>query len=56
MPTYRAAPEMMCFAPAKSFSRPENARRFARETADGLGVGYQVWEVSGGSPRSDWAA
>ena len=33
-PTYRAAPTMTCNAPAKSFSRPQEALQFARQAAD----------------------
>ncbi len=47
-PTYRAAPTMSCFAPAKSFALPLEACQFARQAADAFRVGYQVYEVLAG--------
>ena len=48
-PTYRAAPIMLCRAPAKSFSRPLEALQFARQAADAFHVAYQVYEVLHGN-------
>ena len=48
MPTYRPAPTMLCYAPAKSLPSALEACLYARAAADDYRVGYQVYEVLAG--------
>ena len=47
-PTYAAAPGGQSYAPARAFSRPQEAVSFARRAAKAFRVGYAVWGRSGG--------
>jgi hypothetical protein len=49
--TYRSAPVMQCYAPAKAFSDAANALRHAREAANAFGVGYAVFACLNGRPK-----
>lgn len=44
-PIYRAAPVILCRAPARTFNAAPEALQFARQAADDFRVAYQVWEV-----------
>ena len=50
-PTYRSAPTMLCYAPARTFLDAAAALSHARTAAAAFRVGYQVWEVLAGRPR-----
>jgi hypothetical protein len=45
---YRAAPLMLCRAPAKTFENEQNALDFARQSADDFRIGYSVYRVLAG--------
>jgi hypothetical protein len=48
---YIATPAFRCYAPAKGFSRPQDALQYARKAAETFRVAYAVWEVSTGRLR-----
>ena len=49
--TYRAAPTMLCYAPAKSFPSAWRRACTPAAAADAYHFGYQVYEVLAGRLR-----
>jgi hypothetical protein len=49
--TYRSAPVMQCYAPAKAFPNAPDALRHAQEAANAFRIGYAVFECMNGRPK-----
>ena len=52
--TYRSAPTMQCYAPAKVFHDAVAALLYARQSADAFRVGYGVYRVLAGRLLHLW--